>query len=60
MHAKSFYNDPFDLNSKAGKKIIMTDANGITVDISLKIKEMQGYISQDDNQLELNHKINYK
>ncbi len=38
----------------------MTDANGITVDISLKIKEMQGYISQDDNPLELNHKINYK
>lgn len=58
--AKSYYNDPFDLLSKAGRKITMTDANGNKVDITERIKEMQNYIQQEDNPLELNHKINYK
>ena len=58
--ARSYYNDPFDLLSKAGKKITMTDANGNKVDITERIKEMQNYIRQEDNPLELNHKINYK
>lgn len=58
--AKSYYNDPFDLLSKAGRKITMTDAYGNKVDITERIKEMQKYIQQEDNPLELNHKINYK
>lgn len=58
--AKSYYNDPFDLLSKTGRKVTMTDANGNKVDITERIKVMQNYIQEEDNPLELNHKINYK
>ena len=58
--AQSYFNDPYDLNSKIGRKITMTDANGNKVDIHEKSKDMQASILQDNNPLELNHKIRYK
>ena len=57
--AKSYYNDPFDINSKGWKNATFTDPKGITVDISIKNKEMQNNILQENNPIELNHKINY-
>jgi len=57
--AKSYYNDPFDINSKGWKNATFTDPKGITVDISIKNKEMQNIILQENNPIELNHKINY-
>ncbi|MCD9618860.1 GLPGLI family protein [Chryseobacterium gleum] len=60
--AKSFFNDPYDVNSKVamGKTVTFTDPKGNTVDISIKNKEMQNNILQKNNPIELNHKINYK
>lgn len=60
--AKSFFNDPYDVNSKIamGKTVTFTDPKGNTVDISIKNKEMQNNILQKNNPIELNHKIIYK
>lgn len=60
--AKSYFNDPYDINTKLamGKTVIFTGPNGITMDISVKTKEMQKSILQENNPIELNHKINYK
>lgn len=58
--AKSYYNDPYDLNSKVGRKVMMTDPNGNKMDIAEISKEIQNYILQENNPIELNHKINYK
>ena len=58
--AKSYYNDPYDLNSKVGKTVTMIDANGNKIDISEMSKERQSNILQDNNPIELNHRINYK
>ncbi len=60
--AKSFFDDPYDINSKVmmGKTVTFTDPKGNVMDISIKNKEMQNYILQKNNPIELNHKINYK
>ncbi|WP_265428438.1 GLPGLI family protein [Chryseobacterium sp. YIM B08800] len=58
--AKSYFNDPFNINSKGWKTATFTDPKGNTVDISIKVKEMQNNILQDNNPIELNRKINYK
>jgi GLPGLI family protein len=58
--AKSYFNDPFNINLRGWKTATFTDANGTTVDISIKNKELQNYILQENNPIELNHKINYK
>lgn len=58
--AKSYYNDPYNLNSKMGRKVIMTDPNGKEMDINIMKKESQKEIVDNNNPLELNHKINYK
>ncbi|SEG62827.1 GLPGLI family protein [Halpernia humi] len=58
--AQSYYNDPYNLNSKMGMRVTMTDANGNKMDISEMTKESQKNIAGKDNPLELNHKINYK
>ncbi len=58
--AKSYFNDPYDLNSKLGRKVTMTDPNGKQMDISEISKEVQNEIIQQNNPLELNHKIDYK
>lgn len=57
--AKSYFNDPFNINSKGWKTATFTDPKGNTVDISIKVKEMQKNILQENNPIELNHKINY-
>ena len=60
--AKSYFNDPYDINTKLamGKTVTFTGPNGIAMDISVKTKEMQKSILQENNPIELNHKINYK
>jgi GLPGLI family protein len=60
--AKSYFNDPYDINTKLamGKTVTFTGPNGIAMDISVKTKEMQKKILQKNNPIELNHKINYK
>jgi len=60
--AKSFFDDPYDINSKVmmGKTVTFTDPKGNVMGISIKNKEMQNYILQKNNPIELNHKINYK
>ena len=58
--AKSYFNDPYDITSKGWKTAKFTDPRGNTVDISVKNKEMQNSILQENNPIELNHKINYK
>ncbi|MCI3938500.1 GLPGLI family protein [Chryseobacterium aahli] len=60
--AKSYFNDPYDINTKVamGKTVTFTGPNGIAMDISVKTKEMQKNILQENNPIELNHKINYK
>lgn len=60
--AKSHFNDPYDINSKVGmgKTVTFTDPNGNKMDISIESKEMQNNILQENNPIELNHKINYK
>lgn len=58
--AKSYFNDPFDILSKGWKTVTFTDPKGNTMDISIKNKEMQNDILQENNPIELNHKINYK
>lgn len=58
--ARSYYNDPYDLLSKAGRKVTMTGPNGNVLDINEVAKEVQNDILQENNPIELNHKINYK
>lgn len=60
--AKSHFNDPYDVNAKLlmGKTVTFTDPKGNIMDISIKNKEMQNDILQENNPIELNHKINYK
>lgn len=58
--AKSYFNDPFDINSKGWKNATFTDPKGITVDVSIKNKEIQNNILHENNPIELNHRINYK
>lgn len=58
--AKSYFNDPFDINAKGWKNAIFTDPKGNTVDISIKNKEIQNNILQESNPIELNHKVKYK
>ena len=43
-----------------GKTVTFTDPKGNIMDISNKNKEMQNNILQENNPIELNHKINYK
>jgi len=57
--AKTYYNDPYDLKSKAGKKIILTDPQGNKMDIKDHYKDMQRIIIEENNPLELNYKIKY-
>lgn len=57
--AKSYFNDPFNINLRGWKTATFTDANGNTMDISVKNKELQNYILQENNPIELNHKIRY-
>ena len=58
--AKSYYNDPYDLNSKLGKKVTKIDRNGNKMDLSVVSKEIQNEILENNNPLELNHKITYR
>jgi len=60
--AKSYFDDPYDINSKVGmgKTVTFTDPKGNMMDISIKNKEIQNNILQKNNPIELNHKINYK
>lgn len=58
--AKSYYNDPYNLNSKVGKIVTMTDANGNKMDISEMSKMRQSSTIKENNPIELNHKIDYK
>ena len=58
--AKSYFNDPFNINSRGWKTATFTDANGTTVDISVKNKEIQNNILQENNPIELNHKVIYQ
>ncbi|PIF46382.1 GLPGLI family protein [Chryseobacterium sp. 52] len=58
--AKSYYNDPYDLNSKVGRKVTMTDPSGNKLDIAEMSKNSQNDIIQQSNPLELNHKVKYK
>lgn len=57
--AKSYYNDPFNINAKSGKKITYTDAYGKQMDLAEVIKTTQKRILQYNNPIELNHKIVY-
>jgi len=57
---QSYYNDPYNLNAKMGMRVTMTDANGNKMDINEMSKESRKNIAENDNPLELNHKINYK
>ena len=57
--AKSYYNDPMDINSKVGKSISFTGANGEKIDLNGFIKAKQNGIKENDNPIELNHKIVY-
>lgn len=57
--AKSYYNDPYDLNSKLGKRVTFTDANGKQLDINVLSKNRQKDIIENNNPIELNHKIVY-
>lgn len=57
--ARSYFNDPLDVNSKIGKTVTFTDAQGKKVEISDVNKSMQETILNDNNPLELNHKVNY-
>lgn len=58
--AKTYYNDPNDLNSKVGHSVTMTDAKGNKMDINDYSRAIQKGIIEDNNPLELNHKIKYK
>ncbi|WP_051230766.1 GLPGLI family protein [Epilithonimonas caeni] len=58
--AKSYFNDPFNINSRGWKTATFTDPNGTTVDISVKNREIQNNLLQENNPIELNHKIIYK
>lgn len=58
--AQSYYNDPYNLNAKMGMKVTMTDANGDKMDINEMSKNSQKNIADNNNPLELNHKIIYK
>ncbi|WP_137904878.1 GLPGLI family protein [Chryseobacterium sp. 2VB] len=55
---KSYYNDPW--NTKTAKKVIFTDPQGNEKDMNEMIREAQKSILEENNPLELNHKINYK
>lgn len=55
---KSYYNDPW--NSKTAKKVTFTDPQGNEKDINEMIREAQKSILEENNPLELNHKIKYK
>ncbi|HCA08259.1 GLPGLI family protein [Chryseobacterium sp.] len=55
---KSYYNDPW--NSKTAGKVTFYDPQGKEQDMNEMIKRAQKSILEDDNPLELNHKINYK
>lgn len=57
--AKSYFNDPYDLNSKVGRKVTMTDANGNKMDLTDMKRDVQEEILKN-NPIELNHKVNYK
>lgn len=58
--AKSYYNDPYDLNSKAGMKVMMTDPAGNKLDVAEMNKEIQKYILQENNPIEIIHKVQYQ
>ena len=58
--AKSYYNDPFDLNSKAGRKVTFTGAKGEALDINEFSKNRQKDILENNNPIELNYKIDYQ
>lgn len=55
---KSYYNDPW--NSKTAKKVTFTDPQGNEQDMNEMIRKAQKSILEENNPLELNHKINYK
>lgn len=55
---KSYYNDPW--NSKTARKVTFTDPQGNEKDMNEMIREAQKSILEENNPLELNHKINYK
>ena len=57
--AKSYYNDPMDLNSQLGKYFSLTDVKGEKMDLNQFIKTRQRDIKANDNPIELNHKIHY-
>lgn len=55
---KSYYNDPW--NSKTARKVTFTDPQGNEKDMNEMIRQAQKSILEENNPLELNHKINYK
>lgn len=55
---KSYYNDPW--NSKTARKVTFTDPQGNEKDVNEMIRQAQKSILEENNPLELNHKINYK
>lgn len=55
---KSYYNDPW--NSKTARKVTFVDPQGNEKDMNEMIKQAQKSILEENNPLELNHKINYK
>ena len=57
--AKSYYNDPFNVNSKSGKKITFTDAYGKQMNLAEITKSTQKSIIKNNNPIELNHKVTY-
>ena len=57
--AKSHYNDPFNVNSKSGKKITFTDAYGKQMNLAEITKSTQKSIIKNNNPIELNHKVTY-
>ncbi|WP_048508586.1 GLPGLI family protein [Chryseobacterium angstadtii] len=55
---KSYYNDPW--NSKSGRKVTFFDPQGNEKDMNEMIRDTQKSILEENNPIELNHKINYK
>lgn len=55
---KSYYNDPW--NTKTAKKATFIDPQGNQKDMNEMIRQAQQSILEEDNPIELNHKINYQ
>lgn len=62
--AKSYFDDPTEMNNMIGKTITVFDAKGNQVDKDIFFKDYakdrQNFILKNNNPIELSHKISYK